>query len=48
MGKIHMVEFKIQGKQMLTKRPSRHGTGGVVYVPKHWIGKSVIVILEGE
>ncbi len=48
MGEMHMVEFKIKGKQMLTKIPSRHGTGGVVYVPKYWIGKKVIVILEGE
>lgn len=48
MGETPMVEFKIKGKQMLTKVPSRHGTGGVIYVPKRWIGKEVIVILEGE
>jgi hypothetical protein len=48
MGEVHMVEFKIKGKQMMVKKPSRHGTGGVIYVPKAWIGKSVMVVLEGE
>lgn len=48
MGESNMVEFKIKGKQMLMKKPSKHGTGAVIYVPKDWIGKPVAVILEGE
>lgn len=41
-----MVEFKIEGYEMIRKVPSKHGTGGIVYVPKSWIGKNVIVVLE--
>jgi putative transposon-encoded protein len=43
-----MVEFKLEGKEMLRKAVSEHGNGGVIYVPKQWIGKSVVVILEGK
>jgi putative transposon-encoded protein len=43
-----MVQFKIDGKEMVKKTVGRHGTGGIVYCPKAWVGKQVIVILEGE
>ena len=43
-----MVEFKIEGQEMLIKIVGKHGTGGIVYAPKSWIGKKVIIILEGK
>ena len=43
-----MAEFRVKGKQMITKIVGKQGTGGIVYIPKAWIGKQVAVILEGE
>ncbi len=43
-----MVEFKVQGKELIRKTVRSQGTGGVVYCRKEWIGKEVVVILEGE
>lgn len=43
-----MVEFRVKGKQLITKTVGKHGTGGIVYVPIAWLGKKVSVILEGE
>jgi len=43
-----MAEFKVRGKEMLSKPVSKSGTGAVVYVPKAWLGRNVIIILEGE
>ena len=39
-----MVEFRLKGKEMLVKTPSKHGTGAVVYVPKGWMGEKVAII----
>ena len=38
----------VTGKEMVQKIVSKHGTGGVVYVPKGWIGERVTIILEGK
>ena len=43
-----MVEFKVKGKQMIEKTVGKIGTGGIVYVPKAWIGQKVLIILDGE
>jgi len=43
-----VAEFKVKGKQMITKKVCKQGTGAVVYVPRIWLGKYVAVILEGE
>jgi putative transposon-encoded protein len=45
---VHMAEFRVKGEQLMTKIVGKHGTGGIVYVPKAWIGRKVSVILEGE
>jgi putative transposon-encoded protein len=42
------MKFEIDGKSMAEKKVSKHGTGGVVYVPKEWIGHKVQVILDGK
>ena len=47
MGKI-MAQFKLKGKAMITKNVGKHGNGGIVYVPKEWMGKKVAIILEGK
>lgn len=43
-----MSEFVIQGKEIISKTAKEHGSGAIVYVPKHWIGKKVSVIREME
>jgi len=43
-----MAEFRVKGKEMISKTVAKHGNGAIVYVPKKWIGKKVAVILEGE
>ena len=43
-----MVEFKIEGKEMIKKVASCKGTSAVIYVPKAWHGHEVILILDGK
>ena len=38
-----MVEIRVMAKDVLMKHV---GTSGVVYVPKHWRGKRVVIVLE--
>jgi len=40
------IEFKVIGVEMLRKEPSEQGAGGIVYVPRKWVGHSVVLILE--
>jgi len=39
-----MTEFRLKGKEMLIKTPSKHGTGAIVYVPVKWLGEKVAII----
>jgi len=43
-----MSEFIIQGSEIISKTAKEHGSGAVVYVPKHWAGERVSVIREME
>lgn len=43
-----MVKFEINGKEMQVKIVCKHGNGAMAYAPKAWIGKKVIMILEGS
>jgi len=43
-----MSEFIIQGREIISKTAKEHGSGAVVYVPKHWAGEKVSVIREME
>ena len=42
------MEITINGKELLKKEVKRHKTAGIVYLPKNWVGKKVLVVLEGE
>jgi bifunctional ADP-heptose synthase (sugar kinase/adenylyltransferase) len=41
-----MAEFVISGKEIISKTVKEHGSGAIVYVPKHWAGEKVSVIRE--
>jgi bifunctional ADP-heptose synthase (sugar kinase/adenylyltransferase) len=41
-----MAEFIISGKEIISKTVKEHGSGAIVYVPKHWAGEKVSVIRE--
>ena len=43
-----MSEFIIQGREIISKTVKEHGSGAIVYVPKHWAGERVSVIREIE
>jgi bifunctional ADP-heptose synthase (sugar kinase/adenylyltransferase) len=43
-----MAEFVISGKEIISKTVKEHGSGAIVYVPKHWAGEKVSVIREME
>jgi len=43
-----MAEFVIQGREIISKTAKEHGSGAIVYVPKHWAGEKVSVIREME
>lgn len=43
-----MAEFVISGKEIISKTVKEHGSGAIVYVPKHWAGEKVSVIREIE
>jgi putative transposon-encoded protein len=45
---MYMARLTINCKESLEKTVGKHGTGGIVYVPKGWIGRKVVVVLEGE
>jgi putative transposon-encoded protein len=39
--------FIIEGYEMIVKKPSAHSSNaGILYVPRSWIGKKVVLILE--
>ena len=42
------MEFKIEGVESREKVVAEGGTSGRIYLPKAWIGKTVIIILKGE
>jgi len=39
------IKIQLEGYEIVEKRAERGGNSGRVYVPKHWIGKKVKVIL---
>lgn len=43
-----MSTFTVEGEECLRKVVAPHGNGAIVYVPKTWIGRKVVVILESE
>jgi len=43
-----MVLFKVEGIELIRKTVKESGTGAVVYCPRKWLGKRVILILEGQ
>ena len=43
-----MMEFKLVGKDSVTRTVCKGTSSGVVNVPKEWSGKKVVVILEGK
>lgn len=43
-----MAEFVISGKEVISKTVKEHGSGAIVYVPKHWAGEKVSVVREME
>ena len=43
-----MSEFTIHGREIISKIAKEHGSGAIVYVPKHWAGERVSVIREME
>jgi len=42
------LKFTLDGENMLKKTVSKCGNGGVVYVPKDWVGHKIAVILLNE
>lgn len=42
------MKFTLDGEDMIKKTVSKCGNGGVVYVPKKWVGHEVAVILLNE
>jgi putative transposon-encoded protein len=43
-----MVQVNVEAKEFIECVVKPTGTGACVYVPKKWMGKSVIVILKDE
>jgi len=43
-----MSEFIVHGKEIISKVAKEHGSGAIVYVPKHWVGERVSAIREME
>jgi len=39
-----MTTFTVDGKELLIKEAKKHGSGGMIYVPKAWIGQKVGII----
>ena len=43
-----MAEFIIQGREIVSKAVKKHGSGAIIYVPRHWAGEKVSVVREME
>ena len=43
-----MAEFVVKGREMISKTVKSHGSGAIVYVPKHWADEKVSIIREME
>tara|TARA_Y100000310_G_C20650026_1_gene798853 strand:- start:1936 stop:2073 length:138 start_codon:yes stop_codon:yes gene_type:complete len=39
------IQMKMEGYEVVEKKAERGGNSGRIYVPKHWIGKKVRVVL---
>ena len=39
------IQMKMEGYEVVEKKPERGGNSARIYVPKHWIGKKVRVVL---
>lgn len=42
------MEFIVEGIESREKEVAEAGTTGRIYLPKSWIGKTVVVILKEE
>ncbi|MEW6069003.1 MAG: DUF2080 family transposase-associated protein [Candidatus Thermoplasmatota archaeon] len=40
-----MITFTIEGEDMRRSAVSKHGGGGMVYAPKAWVNREVVIIL---
>ena len=39
------IQMRMEGYEVIEKKAERGGNSGRIYVPKHWIGKKVRVVL---
>jgi putative transposon-encoded protein len=39
------IKMQMEGYEVVEKKADKGGNSGRVYVPKHWIGKKVRVVL---
>ena len=39
------IQMKMEGYEVVEKKADKCGNSGRVYVPKHWVGKKVRVVL---
>ena len=39
------IQIKMEGYEVIEKKAERGGNSARIYVPKHWIGKKVRVVL---
>lgn len=42
------MEFKLEGIESREKVVTEAGTTGKIYLPKSWIGRTVVVVLKEE
>ena len=40
------IEFTAIGEQVITKKVGKSGKCAIVYLPKAWIGRTVMVVLQ--
>lgn len=43
-----MVRYEIVGREQYTKVVKSGGSSGIIYVPKRYIGRQVVVIIDGD
>lgn len=42
------MEFKVEGIESREKEVAEAGTSGRIYLPKSWVGRTVVVILKEQ
>jgi len=45
MKRRKSIQMRMEGYEVVEKRAERGGNSARVYVPKHWIGKKVRIVL---